>query len=136
MSLGNALTALNAGVRIRFGSELPRDYGTSLISPGSGTTIPLSNRDPRFFQEFSSLSLHIFAGVEGHAVARDITLDGNSFRDSHRVEKKSLVAELTAGAGVLFSRFKITYAHVYRTKSFEGQDSGQVFGSLNVSYSF
>ncbi len=136
ISLGNALSAGNIGFQARIGPELPQDFGTHMIHPGTRNSAPISGEDPRFSRRLSDLCLHVFAGVSGYAVARDITLDGNSFQDSHRIEKEPFVLEMTAGLGILFSRFKITYAHAYRTPSFKEQQRGQMFGSVTISYSF
>lgn len=136
ISLGNALSAGNTGFQARLGPELPHDFGTYPIHPGFRNSSPMSGEDPRFFRKLPDLSLHVFAGVSGYAVARDITLDGNSFQNSHRIEKKPFVLEATAGLGILFSRFKITYAHAYRTPSFKEQHRGQAFGSVTITYSF
>ena len=136
ISLGNALSAGNTGFQARLGPDLPHDFGTYLIHPGHRSSAPMSGADPRFSRRLSDLSLHVFVGVSGYAVARDITLDGNSFQDSHRIEKEPFVLEMMAGLGILFSRFKITYAHAYRTPSFKEQQHGQLFGSITISYSF
>lgn len=136
ISLGNALSAGNIGLQARLGPELPRDFGTYLIHPGSRSSAPMSGEDPRFYRRMPDLSLHFFTGLSGYAVARDITLDGNSFQDSHRIKKEPFVVETIAGLGILFSRFKITYAHAYRTPSFKKQHQGQTFGSVTITYSF
>ncbi|TFG90408.1 MAG: lipid A deacylase LpxR family protein [Syntrophobacterales bacterium] len=47
---GNALTGANAGGQIRFGWNLPNDFGTFLIRPGSDSNAPMDSNDPRFFR--------------------------------------------------------------------------------------
>ncbi|MBW6521792.1 MAG: lipid A deacylase LpxR family protein [Desulfoarculaceae bacterium] len=47
--------------------------------------------------------------------------DGNTFTDSHEIDKEYFVADLMAGVSVHCDRFKITYSHAYRTEEFETQ---------------
>ena len=135
ITVGNVLTYANAGGKIRFGYNLPADFGSSLIGPGGGTVAPVSAQDPRLGAA-SHFGVTIFAGVDGRAVARNIFLDGNTFRDSASVDKNYLVADISAGVSVIFKRFKITYTQVYRTEEFRGQEGGQLFGSFNLAYTF
>lgn len=124
LSLGNVHTYANAGFEVRAGYRLPSDFGSNLIRP-SGDSNAL--RRPPF-------SIFLFAAFDGRAVARDITLDGNTFRDSNSIDKKPLVADLYAGLGFGTARWQLTYAQAYRTKEFDGQGDRSVFGSLSVSF--
>ena len=135
-SLGNAFTGANLGGQIRFGWNLPNDFGTFLIRPGSDTNAPMDERDPRLFPSFQRLGIHVFAGVDARAVARNILLDGNTFRDSHSVDKKPFVAHAMVGIGVLFYRFKISYAYVYQTRAYDTQKEEQEYGAITVSFSY
>ena len=69
-------------------------------------------------------------------VARNIFLDGNTFSDSHSVDKKLLVGSATAGLAVAWKGARIALTHVWRTKEFDGQDQPDRFGSLSVSVRF
>ena len=133
---GNAFTGANAGGQIRFGWNLPNDFGTFLIRPGSDSNAPMDSNDPRFFRPLHRLGVHLFCAVDGNAVARNILLDGNTFRDSHSVEKEHFVANFVGGIGIIVHRFKITYSHVFRTKEFKLQKHGQHYGAISLSYTF
>ena len=78
----------------------------------------------------------LFAGVDGRAVARDIFLDGNTFKDSHSVDKKHFVADATAGIAFTLDRYRLAYSINARSKEFDGQDKPAVFGSLTLSTRF
>ena len=123
-SLGNIFTYANAGAEVRAGYALPADFGSNLIRP-TGDSNSLA-RQP--------LSIFLFAAVDGRAVARDITLDGNTFEDSPSVDKKPFVADLYAGIGLGTRHWQLTYAQAYRTKEFYGQVDRSVFGSISVSF--
>jgi hypothetical protein len=136
VSIGNAFTGANAGGEIRFGWNLPNDFGTYIIRPGSDSNAPLDGTDPRLRRLLRRAGIHIFFAVDGTAVAQNILLDGNTFRDSHSVDKKHFVVSFVGGIGFIVNRFKITYSHVYQTKEFKTQDNGQQYGAISVSYTF
>ena len=135
-AVGNVFTYANAGIEMRLGWNLPTDFGTSLIRPGGETNAPADTRDPRYQQIGHGFSLHAFAATTGRLVLRDIFLDGNTFRDSHSVDKELLVGELIAGVSLIYDSVKISYAQVFRTLEFEEQDSGHNFGSVSISYTY
>lgn len=135
-ALGNAYTGVNLGGELRFGWNLPNDYGTYLIRPGSDSSAPVDDADPRFFRPFHRFGIHLFLAVDGNAVARNILFDGNTFRESHSVTKRPFVADLIGGIGMIVHRFKITYAYVHRTKEFDTQKEEENFGAISVSFTF
>jgi lipid A 3-O-deacylase len=136
IAAGNAYTGINLGGQVRLGWNIPDDYGTYLIRPGSDSSAPVDDADPRFFRPFHRFGIHLFLAVDGNAVARNILLDGNTFRDSHSVNKEPFVADLIGGVGMIIHRVKITYSYVYRTKEFETQKEAQEFGAVAASFTF
>jgi lipid A 3-O-deacylase len=134
--LGNVLTYANAGGILRFGFNLPSDFGIQLASPGSIGSAPADDLDPRVSPS-RNFSLFVFTAVDGRAVARDIFLDGNTFRSSPSVDKEPFVADLSAGLGFIAGRWQFTFTQVRRTREFKTQrQSHDDFGSLTVSRAF
>jgi hypothetical protein len=133
-TVGNVLTAANAGAEFRFGYRLPRDFGSDVIRPGAGVSVPEPS-GPQL-TPWGRFGLHLFAAAQVQAVARNIFLDGNTWKDSHSVDKHPLVAQVSAGLALTFERLKVTYRHMLRTKEFESQDDPQVIGSLTLTWSF
>ena len=78
----------------------------------------------------------MFAVVTGRAIGRDIFLDGNTFRDSHSVDKGTLVGHLILEGSLVYRRLKLSYAHVFQTREFEGQGDKHEFGSISLSMTF
>ena len=76
------------------------------------------------------------ASADAKVVGRDIFLDGNTFRDSHEVDSKPFVADLTAGITLGWYGAKLSLANVLRTREFRGQTRDHRFGSITVSYAF
>ena len=135
-ALGNVFTYANAGLEMRFGWNLPTDFGTSMIRPGGDTNAPADTKDPRYRETGHGFSLHAFGAATGRLVFRDIFLDGNTFTDSHSVDKEFLVGDFILGASLIIDSVKLSYAQVLRTREFEGQDSGHNFGSISISYTY
>ena len=133
---GNMLIAGAFGGQIRCGLNLPDDFGTLLIRPGSDTNAPIDDRDPRVCPESKPFGIHLFAGVDAFATARNLLLDGNTFTDSHSVDKKPVVCRFIGGFGIIFHRIKFTYSNVWETREFDTQKKGQQYGSLTISYSY
>jgi hypothetical protein len=134
-TVGNVAIFANLGGEIRIGYNLPFDFGTSLIRTGSGIEAPFDITDPRLRHQ-KNFGFHLFADIDGRAVARNIFLDGNTWKDSHHVHKKLLVSDMAIGFAILYKRLKLSYAHVYRTKEFDGQEKGQLFGSITLAITF
>ncbi len=134
-ALGNAMTFYNLGFTLRFGWNMPNDFGNFPIRPASAFNAAFDERDPRLTTD-RFFGAHMFFSVNGKAVLRDIFLDGNTFSDSHDVDKELLVADYIAGVGFIMGRVKLSMAYVVRTEQFEEQDGSQEFGSINMSYSF
>ena len=84
----------------------------------------------------SGWSWYVFAGAEARAVARNIFLDGNTFSDSHSVDKNPLVSDLNIGLAITYDQFRVGYTLNYRTREFEDQSDPQIFGALNFGYRF
>jgi hypothetical protein len=136
VAIGNAFTGANAGGQVRIGWNIPNDFGAFLIRPGSESSSPLDNTDPRFFSPLQRFGFHLFFAVDGQAVARNILLDGNTFRDSPSVDKRPFVAEFVAGIGLIIQQVKVTCSYVVQTKEFEAQKDDQHFAALSASFTF
>lgn len=126
ITLGNVMTYFNAGLELRAGWNIPRSFAVSLIRPAATT----------WCTKDSGLSLYLFGVVNGRAVLRDIFLDGNSFRDSHSVDKKPLVADLSAGITTRYQRISVSLSYTQRTREFDQQPKHHGYGSMVLSYDF
>ncbi len=124
-SIGNVLTQANAGGALRWGWKLPKNFGPPSLIQGVS---PL-DRTPQ-----DSISFYTFLTAQGRYVAHNIFLDGNTFRDSHSVDKKNWVGDASLGAALLVGRFKIAYTNAFRSQEFEGQNKYSRYGSVSVSF--
>jgi len=133
---GNALTYMEAGVSIRAGYNIPNDFGTPRIRPTTETNFPLDYSDPRLFSKFRRYGIYAFCSANSQYVLRNIFLDGNTFENSHSVDKYPVTGTTTVGIGIILHRFNIVYGHVFNTKSYKGQKEKQYYGTLSISYSW
>jgi len=135
-SLGTLYTYANTGFTLRCGWNLPMDFGTTTIRIAGDVNAPASGDDPRL-RGSRRWGIHFFGDVDGRAVARDGTLDGNLFRDSVSVDKLPFVMDVSGGTSIVIGSWKISYAEVARSKEFKTQKTERhVFGSITVSYTY
>lgn len=127
-SLGNLTTYANAGAEVRVGRHLPDDFGSTPLRPAGENTAP-SRRRPWG----SLLGMHLFLTVGARWVLRDITLDGNTFKNSHSVDKRAFVGETGIGLAVTKGQWKFALARYEVTREFEGQKDTPKFGSFTIS---
>lgn len=131
--LGNALTYYNLGLMFRTGWNLPNDFGIMPIRPISSFNGAVENRDGHLS---SKIGIQFFASVEGRAVFRNIFLDGNTFTDSHSVDKKPVVGDFMTGVNVNLGPGQLSFAYVTRSKEYTIQKKAQKFASINLSFAY
>lgn len=126
-AIGNLATYANVGGEVRFGWKLPDDFGSSPMRPAGENTAPTRRG------RAEGWSTHLFVTSDARWVVRDITLDGNTFRSSHSVDKRSFVGDLGYGVAVMRGKWKFALARYHRSREFDGQKETPVFGSFTVS---
>lgn len=129
-ALGNVFTYANTGAMLRFGQNLPTDYGPLRVQPslpGSGYFEP---------SQHGSIGWYLFAGVDGRAMAHNIFLDGNTFRDSRSVDREVFVGDAQFGFAVVLDGVRFAYTYVLRTREYRSQDDPDEFGVVSVSFRF
>ena len=127
-NLGNVNTSASVGATLRIGYDLPADYGPPRIRP----SLPGSD----FFIPTRELGGYLFTTIEGRGVARNIFLDGNTFRDSPSVDKEIGVGSLQIGAAVTYGASRLSFTQVFMTKEYKTQKYSPRFGALTYSYRF
>lgn len=132
VTLGNVMTYGQVGGMLRFGRNLEADYGPARMRPSlSGTTY--FNRD----NMVGDFGFYVFVGAQGRAVARNIFLDGNTFRDSRDVDSEALVADLVGGVSLFWSdAVKLDAMAIHRTKEFDAQDKDFDYAGINLTLGF
>ena len=130
--LGNMLVQGQIGGLVRAGYNMPDDFGPTLVR-GMGF-MPPPRREVQ--SQSSDWGFSAYGGSMAHLVGRDITLDGNTFKDSPSVDKKYFVPMAGVGMSVGNRRFQTSFTYIFWGKEFEGQQGYEKFGSISVSYFF
>lgn len=124
-SLGNINTSVQTGVMYRIGRNMPDDMGAMFYSPGE-----MSDH----LRKSNKISFYVFASAQVQLVARDIFLDGNTFSDSHSVEKNNFVNGLKAGFVVGYKGFNFGYVNSNISERFKGQQGRSLNGTFFFQY--
>lgn len=126
--LGNIYIYMGAGIQARFGWNLPDDFGCELRRPGGDTSIDKKSR--------GDFAIEFFSALDSKLVLRNIFLDGNTFSESHRVEKKNLVSDFSMGVRLRLDHYNIAICYVYWSKRFLTEEKNHRFISFSLTYSY
>ena len=124
--LGNVRTDINAGLTIRAGYNLPDDFGPGTINDATDHTGGWTG----------DFGAYAYGRVTGQWVVRDIFLDGNTFVDSHSVDKESFFAEAQLGVMLHYKWLEAGWSLTWFGEAYELQDSTEAYGGyfLNVRF--
>ncbi|MEN8170759.1 MAG: lipid A deacylase LpxR family protein [Pseudomonadota bacterium] len=128
MALGSGQTYGAAGVMFRLGDNLKRDLNPPNIRPGF-PGVP-------YYQSVEGVDWYGFLGYEIRWIGRDIFLDGNTFVDSHRVEKEPWVGDMQYGIAFVHRDIRLAISHMQRTREFKAQIEGSRYTAINVSFRY
>ncbi|MET0379674.1 MAG: lipid A deacylase LpxR family protein [Spongiibacteraceae bacterium] len=125
--VGTIKSNVATGFSIRFGRDLERSFPTATMLPGREVH-PLAGE--------LAHSWRVFFNVLGEYVANDITIDGNTFRDSHSVPLQHWQAQAALGAALNLQQWAFMLSFVKASDRYENQREGGDFGALSISYTF
>lgn len=123
--IGNIHTYADLAVDARIGWNIPKDFGSSSLRV-SGTTITLKKNE--------DFGFYLYGGFGGKAVLHNIFLDGNTFHDSHSVEKEPFVGNIRVGMGITWDNMEIIYGYQMMSKAFKLQSHTHEYGELSLRY--
>ncbi len=131
-TVGNVMTYGDVGGQLRIGKGLLADYGLVRVRPA------LSGTDYFDADKLDcGRGYYFFIGAQGRVVGHNIFLDGNTFRPSARVPKKTCVADLQAGFSALWSStLRLDFSVVRRTQEFVGQHGLDEIGTAALTFSW
>lgn len=138
-AVGNVFTHAQAGAMLRYGRHIS-GFGDDRASDTVRSSGP--RRPTTIVSELLRINeWYIFAKAEGKLVARNIFLDGNTFRGGPSVDKKPFVADLGFGGSIRFGdRLRVTYTQNIRSQEFKPVDrtpkGDHRFSSVVMAYEF
>jgi hypothetical protein len=106
---GNIRVDATLGLDARVGWNLPRDFGPMAVD---GTGLQEGTDPPEPW-------LALSGGAAIRAVAHDITLDGNTWKDSHSVDRMPFVPESSAAVTVGWGPFSASFAQMWNRQEFD-----------------
>ena len=126
LTAGNVFTHAAIGTQLRWGRSL-RGFGHFDPAPSAvpyafvpfdTPSVEASRRQPR-----DDSPLYAFVSVEGRAVARNLFIDGNTFRNYPEVsyiQRRPLVGDVTIGFSArVWGTARVTYGHTWRSAEFK-----------------
>ncbi|MDF7801057.1 lipid A deacylase LpxR family protein [Pontiellaceae bacterium B1224] len=137
VGLGNLFTQAGASLELRFGRNMPGGFlfYPDPIGLGMNYKASLKPKHPARASVYATFALC------GNVFAHNIFLDGNTFEDSHSVEKEPLVGQVVGGLHYLRSRWGV---HFYMIASSNNVDKDSApaaepnegVGSLIIEWRF
>lgn len=131
---GNVAIKGDIGAVVRIGWNIPADFGTTFIDEGGMNAIPVKSK--QCFPILSPWSFYINLSTGGSVVLRDIFLDGNTFEESHSVDKNYLVGYWGYGLSARYRNFSIDYLRTHHSLEYKTQRDYDSFGTLVFSWHF
>ena len=131
LSVGNVETSFRAGAMVRFGINLPNDFGVATITSVGTTEGGWSEK-----RSTGRYGFYVFGAAESSTVLYTVFLDGNTFRSSPSIDKRTLVAEARYGAVLVLNRVELALTYVFRTPEFVGQTKDDAYGSLMLKIKY
>ncbi len=110
-------------VRTSAGLELEARTGWGVESPWR------SHRVTR-----SRVGIYLTGSVGGELVARDLFLDGGTFSDTVRVDRRVAVARYGVGLTLRIKRVRLRYYVTARSRSYVTEPGGHTYSGLKVAF--
>jgi hypothetical protein len=126
-AVGNVLTYADVGAVVRYGHNLPDDLPVTHISLGPP-------RDG--YRGTPAFGWYVWAGLDGRYVARNMFLDGNTFRDSPSVSRKPFGFDAQVGVALAWPTARVGFTLIQRSREFDGQRGNDRFGQLTLSIAY
>ena len=127
-AVGNAYTFASTGVMFRIGNNLSQDLSPPNIHPSfSGIT---------YFQSNERSSWYIYLSLEARLIYRNIFLDGNTFTNSHKVEKKPIIGDVAYGFVYIFDNMRVAISTISRSKEYTTQKEDTNYGAISFSFQY
>lgn len=124
--VGNFFDYINAGGAVRLGWNLPDDFGLVRMEP---TARVMQNN-------WEWLSIYGYVDFDNRFVFHNITLDGNTFKDSQSIDKESYVMDFEYGVSLRIYSLSLTYGQNERSKEFIGQPKPESFSTAVITFLF
>jgi hypothetical protein len=128
--LGTWSIYVNTGLRLRYGTRLPDEFGVTNFRLGTrGNPVYVTPKDKGWTR-------YLFTELQGFYVFRYLPIDGNTFRNSPSAERIPYVGQISSGLAFGKGDFLFAYAFSMFNDKYTAQPAGDVrYGTLTLSWS-
>jgi lipid A 3-O-deacylase len=116
LNAGTLLTDLELSLRATVGGHPPLPWSATVRHSTPG------------------LGVYLLGAVRGDVVARNLFLDGTTFRDSHKVTKRSQVGQLEGGVGLSVWRARFEWTVIHRGTEYITQPRAHTYARLTFGW--
>jgi len=113
---GNVRTSAHLGVRAAAGYRAPHPWSAA-ADRGSGP-----------------FAVYAVAAARQEAVAHSLFLDGNTFAEGPRVERRPFVFRYEVGGGVRWRSLSLEYRSATRGREYETEPGGHTYGTFELTW--
>ena len=129
--LGTVRRHVEGGGTLRFGYQLPDDFGAARLADVNTTPGTLN----------AGFGAYGFVRGAARLVEHKVFLEGNNFRkSSHSVPIRTLVGEVQLGVVASYTadplQFELGWSQTFRSEAFEGQEGGHSFGAWSLTFHY
>ena len=131
--LGNISTQASLGMFVRLGHHISKDFGISTITMGGESGIPSYDAQKSNLHHTWGWSLNVAA--RGSAVARDIFVEGNTFKKSIVThERENFVGYIGAGFSLRYKSWNVDFMQIHNTPRAKDIHKSKTVGTLILTY--
>jgi len=124
---GNLRSDVGTGLAFRIGNQLEQSFAYIKPAPARGVNTLIGTPS-------NELSWQLVASVYGRYVFNDITIEGNTFKDSHSVELINDQGVVSLALAMGWKNWGFVFSTQRGSDVFEGQQSVSDFGGLSITY--
>lgn len=121
---GNLNSDLGAGITLRLGRGLSNSFPMAWLTPARGLPALAGSLPGEW---------NLFATLYGSYVFNDITIEGNTFKESHGVTLKHLQGRYLIGGNYTFDGWTFSGSIQESTDGFEESDESTLFATFGFS---
>jgi hypothetical protein len=131
--VGTVRCTMATGAQVRFGNNLPADYGVSDNRKGGVDGAPV-----RYAPNGSLApdSYYAYAGMIGELNFWDMALDGNMYHDSASVDSTLGVMQFNVGLVAHWGATRVAFVQTVRTREFSTQEGNFWYGGVTLTQAF
>ena len=128
-SAGNLMSDVHTGAILRFGTGANR-FPSTIYRGGVGALPDVG------YSAKASFVYYFLLGLEGQCTFNTFITEGNTFENTHSLDRKPFSLSSYGGIGLGYNRFRLIFFTVRGSKKFEEQHQKHRYGSITLGWIF